>query len=75
MLDLKELVVKFFSYAEIGRIEIYNEFSFQHELGIFLRKELYSYTIQSERNVSYFSIGKKTIKKEIDISIFNQDKT
>ena len=75
MLDLKELVVKFFSYAEIERIEIYNEFSFQHELGIFLRRELDGYTIQFERNVSYFSIGSKTIKKEIDICIFNNDKT
>lgn len=75
MLNLKELVAKFFSYAEMERIEIYNEFSFQHELGIFLRKELDSYIIQFERNVSYFSIGSKTIKKEIDISIFNNDKT
>ena len=75
LLDLKQLVAKFFSYAEIERIEIYNEFSFQHELGIFLRKELDNYIIQFERNVSYFSIGSKTIKKEIDISIFNNDKT
>lgn len=75
MLDLKRLIVKFFSYAEMERIEIYNEFSLQHELGIFLRKELDGYKIQFERNVSYFSIGSKTIKKEIDISIFNNDKT
>ncbi|QAT60298.1 hypothetical protein EQM13_01280 [Acidilutibacter cellobiosedens] len=75
MLDLKKLVSKLFSYAEIEKIEVYNEFSFQHELGIFLRKELDSYIIQFERNVSYFSIGSKTIKKEIDISIFNNDKT
>ena len=75
MLDLKKLVSKLFSYAEIEKIEVYNQFSFQHELGIFLRKELDSYIIQFERNVSYFSIGSKTIKKEIDISIFNNDKT
>lgn len=75
MLDLKRLIAKFFSYAEMESIEIYNEFSFQHELGIFLRKELDGYKIQFERNVSYFSIYSKTTKKEIDISIFNNDKT
>ncbi|MBU5257242.1 hypothetical protein [Tissierella praeacuta] len=75
MLDLKRLIAKFFSYVEMESIEIYNEFSFQHELGIFLRKELDGYKIQFERNVSYFSIGSKTIKKEIDICIFNNDKT
>ena len=75
LLDLKRLIAKFFSYAEMESIEIYNEFSFQHELGIFLRKELDGYKIQFERNVSYFSIDSKTIKKEIDISIFNNDKT
>ena len=75
MLDLNRLIAKFFSYTEKESIEIYNEFSFQHELGIFLRKELDSYKIQFERNVSYFSIDSKTIKKEIDISIFNNDKT
>lgn len=69
-MNLKELIVKFFDYAEREKIEIYNEFSFQHELGIFLRKELVDYKIQFERNVSYFSISEKTIKKEIDISIF-----
>jgi hypothetical protein len=75
LLDLNRLIAKFFSYTEKESIEIYNEFSFQHELGIFLRKELDSYKIQFERNVSYFSIDSKTIKKEIDISIFNNDKT
>ena len=75
LLDLKRLIAKFFSYTEMESIEIYNEFSFQHELGIFLRKELDGYKIQFERNVSYFSIDSKTIKKEIDISIFNNDKT
>ena len=65
MLDLKKLVSKLFSYAEIEKIEVYNEFSFQHELGIFLRKELDSYIIQFERNVSYFSIGSKTSKKKL----------
>ena len=75
LLDLKSLVESFFFYIEAEEIEIYNEFSFQHELGIFLRKELEDYTIQFERNVSYSSISNQTIKKEIDISIFNEDKS
>lgn len=75
LLNLKELIDSFFLYAEAENIEIYNEFSFQHELGIFLRKVLEGYTIQFERNISYFSINSKTIKKEIDISIFNKDKS
>lgn len=75
MLDLKGLVERFFLYTEIENIQIYNEFSFQHELGIFLREELKGYRTQFERNVSYFSIDNRTIKKEIDISIFNEDKS
>ena len=48
----------------------------QLELGIFLRTrgERSGYTIQFERNVSFFSIT-GTIKHEIDIVIFNLDKT
>lgn len=75
MLDLKGLVERFFLYIETENIEIYNEFSFQHELGIFLREELKGYRVQFERNVSYFLIDNRTIKKEIDISIFNEDKS
>ena len=75
LLNLKELIERFFLYRDVENIEIYNEFSFQHELGLFLRRELKSYTIQFERNVSYFSINSQTIKKEIDISIFNGDKS
>ena len=74
MLDLRQLVEDFFLYVQSNNIEIYNEFSFQHELGIFLRKKLQGYRIQFERNVSYFTPDNKTIKKEIDITIFNEDK-
>lgn len=75
MIDLRRMIEGFFSYIVMGKIEIYNEFSFQHELGIYLRRELGRYKIQFERNVSYFSINHTTIKKEIDISIFNEDKS
>lgn len=33
-------------------IDLYNEFSLQHELGIFLREALTPYKVQFERNVS-----------------------
>ncbi len=75
MLDIRHLIEDFFLYVQSPNIEIYNEFSLQHELGIFLRKRLQGYLIQFERNVSYFTPDNKTIKKEIDITIFNEDKS
>jgi len=75
LIDLKELIEQFFDVVESSGIEIYNEFSLQHELGIFLRSKLPGYKIQFERNVSFFTNDTDTIKKEIDISIFNEDKT
>lgn len=38
VLKLKSIVLKFFEFADRQSIEIYNEFSLQHELGIFLRE-------------------------------------
>ena len=64
-----------FFIEEVGskKIEIYNEFSLQHELGIFLRNNLENQKIQFERNVSCFFSDKKNFeKKEIDISIFSE---
>lgn len=67
---MKKVLEKFFDYAYDNEIEIYNEFSLQHELGIYLRNILSKYKIEFERNVDCFNIDKhKTIKKEIDISI------
>lgn len=57
---------------------IYNEFSLQHELGIFLREKLKKddYKVQFERNVGSF-FGKDNVsdmvKKEIDIVIYKGD--
>jgi len=58
-------------------IEIYNEASIQFELAIFLRNRLdNSFKIQLERNVSFFySNVKDFLKKEMDIVIFNPDKS
>jgi len=58
-----------------GEIEVYNEFSLQHELGIFLRNYFQTYKVQFERNVFFFfNEKKKFTKREIDISIFSPDK-
>lgn len=71
---IKKLLDDFCRKIGNGEIEVYNEFSLQHELGIFLRKNLNEYKVQFERNVSFFGIEKNdTVKKEIDISIFNND--
>jgi hypothetical protein len=75
LLDIRQLIEDFFLYTQLNQIEIYNEFSLQHELGIFLREKLQGYQVQFERNVSYFTPDNKTIKKEIDITIFNEDKS
>ena len=56
--------------------DIYNEFSLQHELGIFLREKLKGYKVQFERNISFFDgccKNKNFIKKEIDIVIYKPD--
>jgi len=75
MKEIKTLVIEFFKKVYQDDIEIYNEFSLQHELGLYLRAELPGYKIQFERNVSYFIDSANTVKKEIDIVIFNSDKT
>ena len=51
MLELANLVSDFFQVIIDEQIEIYNEFSLQHELGIYLRKRIPEYKVQFERNV------------------------
>ena len=74
-LDLQPIIERFWLYLKKHNIEIYNEYSFQHELGIYLRgiPKLKKYRIEFERNVSYFAI-KNTCKKEIDIVIYTKTK-
>ncbi len=43
MLKLKDLVHDFFKTVTNQNIDLYNEFSLQHELGIFLREALTTY--------------------------------
>jgi len=72
-IKLKNLIESFWSYYKQNNIEIYNEFSLQHELGIYLRNNLPNYKVQFERNIGYFYQSSKTVKKEIDIVIFSND--
>ena len=66
--NIQELLEKIAS----GDIEVYNEFSLQHEMGIHLRSMFPNHKVQFERNVSFFGII-GTIKKEIDIVIYNDN--
>ena len=66
-----QLIESFAEKVCAGEVEIYNESSLQHELGIFLRNRLQNMKIQFERNVSYFRLSNiNFVKKEIDISVF-----
>lgn len=69
-MNLNELISDFIDLVEAGQVEVYNEFSLQHELGIFLRANLTGYKVQFERNTKYFGI-QGTVKHEIDIVIYN----
>jgi hypothetical protein len=73
---LQELLPEFVESVRVGSVEIYNEFSLQHELGIFLRVRLPEYAVRFERNVSFFFDSQSRFtKREIDISIFTPDKS
>lgn len=67
---IKALLYEFMGMIEGEKVEVYNEFSLQHELGIFLRERLPNYKVQFERNTKFFGIS-GTLKHEIDIVIFN----
>ena len=75
METLDHLIAPFIESVAAGRTEVYNEFSLQHELGIFLRVKLPRYKVQFERNVDFFFPGTKTafIKREIDITVFSPE--
>ena len=72
--DFNDFTNSFFNYKKKNEIDIYNEFSFQHEIGIFIKNNFSEYKVEFERNVSFFEITEDTIKKEIDISVFSPDK-
>lgn len=66
------LLGEFMVLVANNEIDIYNEISLQHELGIFLRKRIIGYKVQFERNVNFFDIS-DTVKHEIDIVIYNEN--
>lgn len=69
-MDLDRQIADFAQAVGRGEIEIYNEFSLQHELGIFLRSSLPGCKVQFERNVSHFNLAKASFeKREIDIAV------
>ncbi len=70
-----EIIEKFIDTVGRKEIEVYNEFSLQHEIGIFLRSQLPNQKVQFERNVTFFFHPGEFIKKEIDISVFSADKS
>ena len=75
MIDVYGYINNFFK-TTIQTVDIYNEISLQHEMGIFLRNSISDYKVQFERNISYFNVRGKFAKGgEIDISIFNADKS
>ena len=71
-MDLEILINEFMNLVATGEAEVYNEFSLQHELGIFLRAKLTGYKVQFERNTKFFGIT-GTIKHEINIVIYNDN--
>ena len=75
MNELPALIRAFIDAVATSETEIYNEFSLQHELGLFLRARLPGFKVQFERNVSYFtSSSQRFTKRELDIAVFSADK-
>jgi hypothetical protein len=69
-MNLAACIHSFIDRVRVGEVEIYNEFSLQHELGIHLREALAGCKVQFERNVSHFGLSRTDfVKREIDISV------
>lgn len=45
-MNIEMLLNEFMSFVAEGKVEVYNEFCLQHELGIFLRARLIGYKVQ-----------------------------
>lgn len=77
-MEIKQHIDDFLRELCDNKVAIYNEFSLQHELGIYLRDKLKHKKIEFERNISYFGLSnnsKTFTKKEIDISIYDTQST
>jgi hypothetical protein len=59
--------------VEAEEVEIYNEFSLQHEFGLFLRSQIVGVKVQFERNIAFFGLNKADFeKREIDICAYSR---
>ncbi|WP_281976068.1 hypothetical protein [Halobacillus litoralis] len=73
-MNIEEYIHEFFSEVSSNKVDIYNEFSLQHELGIFLRNKVPNpYKVEFERNIRFFHPNAKCAKSEIDIVIYHPD--
>jgi hypothetical protein len=71
-----DTLISFAKAVAVGEVDVYNEFSLQHELGFLLRNRLHPETVQFERRVDFFGFSRKNfIKKEIDIAVFSPDRS
>jgi len=70
--ELCQHIEQFFRAIGKQEIEIYNEFSLQHEFGLFLRKRMEDgrIKIQFERPAAFFGVSGRLTKKEIDLACF-----
>lgn len=73
---MRNALNEFIQAVASGQVEIYNEFSLQHEFGIHLRGKFSGLKVQFERNVTHlFSSISHFVKREIDISVFSADRS
>ena len=70
--ELNQHIRHFFDAVGRSEIEIYNEFSLQHEFGTWLRARIGDpqTRIQFERPARFFGVDRKLSKKEIDLACF-----
>ena len=67
----EKIIEGFFDLIRKNNLNLYNEFSFQFEFGIFLRKEFPEFKVEFERNVEILNKNKDIFtKKEIDVIVY-----
>ncbi len=76
MMNLQQVLHDFFHLVANGSVEIYNEFSLQHEIGCYIRSVLSpEFKVQFERPTEFFGIEHRALeKKEIDIVVFSENR-
>lgn len=63
MHSLQGLLPEFAESIASGKVEIYNEFSLQHEIGVFLRARLPEFVLRFERNGGFVNRCVKGIRR------------